>query len=41
MDPHIRRAGVLIAQNNVDQAVNMAADAQLEDEAALECAAQA
>ena len=37
--PSQRSYGVLVAQNYVDQAVNKAADAQLEAEAALERAA--
>ena len=36
VDPHKRIAGVLVAQDDVDEAVNKAADAQLEVEAAHE-----
>ena len=36
MDPHERRAGVLVAQDYVDEAMNKAAYAQLEAEAANE-----
>ena len=39
--PRGDNAGVLVAQDDVDEAVNRAADAQLEAEAALERAAQA
>lgn len=39
--PRGGRAGVLVAQDDVDQAVNIAADARLEAEAASERAAQA
>ena len=39
--PREGNAGVLVAQEDVDEAVNKDADAQLEAEAALECAAQA
>ena len=39
--PREGNAGVLVAQDDVDEAVNKAADAQLEAEAALERAAQA
>ena len=39
--PRDGNAGVLVAQDDVDEAVNKSADAQLEAEAALERAAQA
>ena len=41
VDSHERRAGVLVAQADVDEAVNKAADAQLEAEAAHERAKKA
>ena len=41
MDPHGHNAGVLVAQDDVDEAVNRDADAQLEAEAALGSATQA
>ena len=41
MDPHERSAGVLVAQEYVDDAVNKAADVEVEAEAASERAAQA
>ena len=36
MDPHERRAGVLVDQDDVDEAVNKMANAQIEAEAAQE-----
>lgn len=41
VDPHDGTAGVLVAQDDVDAAVNKAVDAQLEAEAALDRAARA
>uniref|UniRef100_A0AAV1VM20 Uncharacterized protein n=1 Tax=Peronospora matthiolae TaxID=2874970 RepID=A0AAV1VM20_9STRA len=41
VDPHDGTAGVLVAQDDVDAAVNKAVDAQLEAEAALDLAARA
>ena len=39
--PHKRNAGILVAQEDVDEAVNKATTAQLKDEAALQRATQA
>ena len=41
VDTHERRAGVLVAQDDVDQAVNIVSNAQLEAEAAHERAEKA
>ena len=41
VDSHKRRAGILVSQDDVDEAVNKAADAQLEAEAAHERAKKA
>ena len=41
MDPHERSFGVLVAHDNVDEAVSKTSDSQLEFEAALERAEKA
>ena len=41
MDPHERKTGILVSQDDVDRTVKKAADAQLEAEVALKRAAKA